>query len=374
MPASATDDSNKPFRVLMTADAVGGVWRYSVDLAAALVNYGAEVLIATMGPRPSDEQRHELLAIPRVRLVESDYALEWMPDRWGDVHASGRWLLGLQSSFEPDVIHLNGYAHARLGWNKPVALVAHSCVYSWWRAVHGYAPGPEWSEYKRRVTDGLSAADIVISPSAYMACELQREYGVSPDKFRVIHNFSRAQVSPSTGKRPFMLAAGRVWDAAKNIGLLERIAPELDWEIHIAGDADGPESWMSKGQSAYFLGSLPHAELMKQMSLAGIFVHPALYEPFGLSVLEAARARCCLVLSDIPSLRELWDGAAVFIEARQPEAWVRELNRLARTPDERESMGQLAYSQSMKYAASSSVKQYREVYGSLVSSNAGVAA
>lgn len=374
MPASATDDSNKPFRVLMTADAVGGVWRYSVDLAAALVDHGAEVLIATMGPRPSDEQRHELLSIPRVRLVESDYALEWMPDTWGDVDAPGHWLLALQSSFDPDVIHLNGYAHASLRWNKPVAVVAHSCVYSWWRAVHGCAPGPEWSEYKRRVADGLSAADIVISPSAYMAGELQREYGVSPDKFRIIHNFSRAQVSPSTEKLPFMLAAGRVWDAAKNIGLLERIAPELDWEIHIAGDADGPESSMRKGQSAYFLGSLPHAELMKQMSLAGIFVHPALYEPFGLSVLEAARARCCLVLSDIPSLRELWDGAAVFIEACQPEAWVRELNRLARNPAERESMGQLAYSQSMKYTASSSVKQYREVYRSLVSSNAGVAA
>jgi glycogen(starch) synthase len=374
MPASATDDSNKPFRVLMTADAVGGVWRYSVDLAAALVDHGAEVLIATMGPRPSDEQRHELLSIPRVRLVESDYALEWMPDTWGDVDAPGHWLLALQSSFDPDVIHLNGYAHASLRWNKPVAVVAHSCVYSWWRAVHGCAPGPEWSEYKRRVADGLSAADIVISPSAYMAGELQREYGVSPDKFRIIHNFSRAQVSPSTEKLPFMLAAGRVWDAAKNIGLLERIAPELDWEIHIAGDADGPESSMRKGQSAYFLGSLPHAELMKQMSLAGIFVHPALYEPFGLSVLEAARARCCLVLSDIPSLRELWDGAAVFIEACQPEAWVRELNRLARNPAERESMGQLAYSQSMKYTASSSVKQYREFYRSLVSSNAGVAA
>jgi glycosyltransferase involved in cell wall biosynthesis len=358
----------------MTADAVGGVWRYSVDLAAALVDHGAEVLIATMGPRPSDEQRHELLSIPRVRLVESDYALEWMPDTWGDVDAPGHWLLALQSSFDPDVIHLNGYAHASLRWNKPVAVVAHSCVYSWWRAVHGCAPGPEWSEYKRRVADGLSAADIVISPSAYMAGELQREYGVSPDKFRIIHNFSRAQVSPSTEKLPFMLAAGRVWDAAKNIGLLERIAPELDWEIHIAGDADGPESSMRKGQSAYFLGSLPHAELMKQMSLAGIFVHPALYEPFGLSVLEAARARCCLVLSDIPSLRELWDGAAVFIEACQPEAWVRELNRLARNPAERESMGQLAYSQSMKYTASSSVKQYREVYRSLVSSNAGVAA
>jgi glycogen synthase len=374
MPGSATDDSNKPPRVLMTADAVGGVWQYSVDLAAALVDTGARVMLATMGPRPSDEQRHELLTIPHLRLAESDYALEWMPDAWENVDASAHWLLALESSFDPDVIHLNGYAHASLRWNKPVAVVAHSCVYSWWRAVHGCAPGPEWCEYKRRVTGGLSAADIVIAPSACMASELQREYGISRDKVRVIHNFSRAQVPASTKKQPFILAAGRAWDAAKNLKLLERIAPELDWELRIAGEAKHPESSERKGPSACFLGSLPHSELMQQMAAGGIFAHPALYEPFGLSILEAARARCCLVLSDIPSLRELWDGAALFVDPREPATWIRELNRLARNPSEREGLGQLAYSQSLNYRASSAVQQYCELYGSLVSSKSGVAA
>ena len=41
----------------------------------------------------------------------------------------------------------------------------------------------------------------------------------------------------------------------------------------------------------------------------------ALYEPFGLAVLEAAQAGCALVLSDIPTFRELWDGAALFVAA-----------------------------------------------------------
>jgi glycogen synthase len=358
----------------MTADAVGGVWRYSVDLAAALVEHGAQVLIATMGPRPNEEQRHELLSIPGLRLAQGDYALEWMPDGWEDVDASAHWLLALESSFDPDVIHLNGYAHASLRWNRPLAVVAHSCVYSWWRAVHGCAPDPEWSEYNRRVTGGLSAADIVIAPSTYMASELQREYGIRPDKVRVIHNFTRAQVPASAKKQPFILAAGRVWDAAKNIELLDRIAPELDWEVRIAGDAGDPESSRRKRRSACFLGSLPHSELMQQMAAAGIFAHPALYEPFGLSILEAARARSCLVLSDIPSLRELWNGAAIFVDPREPAAWIRELNRLAHNSSERESLGQLAYSQSLKYGAGSSVQQYCELYGSLVSSNSGVAA
>ena len=35
---------------------------------------------------------------------------------------------------------------------------------------------------------------------------------------------------------------------------------------------------------------------------AGIYALPAVYEPFGLSVLEAALSGCALVLGDIPSL------------------------------------------------------------------------
>ena len=48
-----------------------------------------------------------------------------------------------------------------------------------------------------------------------------------------------------------------------------------------------------------------------------IFVSAARYEPFGLAVLEAAQAGCALVLSDIPTFRELWDGAALFVPRRR---------------------------------------------------------
>ena len=41
------------------------------------------------------------------------------------------------------------------------------------------------------------------------------------------------------------------------------------------------------------------------------------FEPFGLAVLEAARAGCALVLSDIATFRELWDGAALFVARRR---------------------------------------------------------
>ena len=44
------------------------------------------------------------------------------------------------------------------------------------------------------------------------------------------------------------------------------------------------------------------------MARASIYALPARYEPFGLSILEAALSGAALVLGDIPSLREVWGG------------------------------------------------------------------
>jgi glycosyltransferase involved in cell wall biosynthesis len=62
-----------------------------------------------------------------------------------------------------------------------------------------------------------------------------------------------------------------------------------------------------------WLGALPPAEINLWHAQAAIFVAPSRYEPFGLAALEASLAGCALVLGDIPTLRELWTGAALFV-------------------------------------------------------------
>lgn len=364
-PNDLCAQNDKPLRVFMTADAVGGIWQYSIDLIRELALRGARVMLATLGPRPTGDQRREALDISGVTLAESDFALEWTANPWADVEAAGEWLLSLAADFAPDVIHLNGYAHAALDWRKPVVVVAHSCVFSWWRAVHGSAPGAEWNEYKRRVTAGLVAADAIVAPSEFMAAALEREYGVDSDTIRVIHNFSSASRARRHEKQSFVLAAGRIWDEAKNIALLDSIAREIDWEIRVAGSEHGPETSAATNRRAHFLSALSRAEMLDQMHRAAIFAHPALYEPFGLSVLEAAGARCCLVLSDIPSLRELWDSAAVFVNPRDRDCWSAELNRLIGDALALQALGEKAHSRAGKYLPERSVTRYMNLYRSL---------
>ena len=361
--------AGQPFKILMTADAVGGVWQYCVDLAAGLAGYGCEVIIATSGPRPSPTQQDQVRAIPGAKLIESDYALEWMPNSWDAVDQAGSWLTTLDAQFNPQIIHLNGYAHAGIEWRKPVIVAAHSCVYSWWRAVHGCSPGSEWSKYKRRVTAGLRAADIVVAPSCAMALAIEAEYGACGEKTRVIYNFSRAPRSRNRKKEPFCLAVGRLWDPAKNVALLERLSPNnIGWQIRLAGREHGPENSTVSVKSLHFLGPLSHNDVLDEMSRAAIYLHPALYEPFGLSILEAARNRCCLLLSDIPSLRELWEGAAVFVDPRDPDRWSSELHRLIKDPGKRNELAWLAYSHAARYGAALAVSQYWALYQSLLAS------
>lgn len=48
-----------PGQILTTADAVGGVWRYTVDLGRELRARGVRLTVAVMGPPPTQAQRDE---------------------------------------------------------------------------------------------------------------------------------------------------------------------------------------------------------------------------------------------------------------------------------------------------------------------------
>ena len=62
------DSMNTPKRILMTLDAVGGLWRYSVDLARCLAAEGIECVLVGFGPAPSEAQQRECRDLRNVAL------------------------------------------------------------------------------------------------------------------------------------------------------------------------------------------------------------------------------------------------------------------------------------------------------------------
>jgi glycogen synthase len=358
-------------RVLMTADAVGGVWTYAIDLSAALALHDISVVIATMGPRPSDAQRAAVRRLGNVQLVESDFRLEWMADPWRDVAAAGEWLLDLANRAAVDVVHLNGYSHAALPWQRPVVCVAHSCVVSWWRAVHREQPPAEWNTYKRNVSRGLNSADLVIAPTQAYLAQLQGDYGLSRPA-QVIRNGRPPIGSPSEvaahRREPILLGCGRLWDAAKNLRAFDAAAEGLPWTAYVIGDVSGPDGQTFAPRALRPLGSLPHDDVESWLQRTSIFVHPALYEPFGLAVLEAAAAGCALVLSDIPTLRELWSGAAEFHNPCDSAQLHVALNVLIADSEKRAALAAAAQQRAAEYGVNSMAAAYAKVYRSIAAS------
>src|ERR1044072_393622 len=82
-------------RILMTADTVGGVWTYALELTRALQPYNVEVLLAIMGPSLNTSQQNDARSLSNLSLFKSNYKLEWMPECWPDVKRAGDWLLHL---------------------------------------------------------------------------------------------------------------------------------------------------------------------------------------------------------------------------------------------------------------------------------------
>ncbi|HXC92059.1 MAG TPA: glycosyltransferase family 4 protein, partial [Stellaceae bacterium] len=206
--------TGSPLTVLMTADAVGGVWSYALGLCAALPD--VRFVLATLGPRPSPEQRAAVSRLGNVQLVESDFRLEWMPGATADIAASRRWLDALAVRHAVDLVHVNGYAQARLDCACPAVAVAHSDVLSWWVAVHGEAAPGEWGDYRRQVVYGLRSAARIVAPTRAVQHDLRRQYGLPLWDARIIPNGVDVNAFPPRPKRAVIMAAGRIWDAAKN--------------------------------------------------------------------------------------------------------------------------------------------------------------
>jgi glycosyltransferase involved in cell wall biosynthesis len=304
----------------MTADTLGGVFTYAVTLAAALSRRGVSVHLATMGAPPRPEQRTSAAAVPGLVLYESSYRLEWMDDPWSDVVAAGEWLRRLEREVRPDVVHVNGYSHAAAGFEAPVVVVGHSCVLSWWEAVFG-EPAPErYDRYRAAVRAGLSTADAIVAPSASMMKALERHYDLA--RGMVVPNGAPAHERRRL-KEPFVFSCGRLWDQAKNVAAVARVAPRLPWPVKVAGEGGDDLRGIEH------LGWLSARALSDVMDRASIAALPARYEPFGLSALEAAHRGCALVLGDIASQREVWGDAALFVAPDDDEALASAIGQLA---------------------------------------------
>jgi glycosyltransferase involved in cell wall biosynthesis len=328
--------------VLMTADAVGGVWQYALDLSEGLRAHSVTTTIAVLGPSPSADQL-AMAESTGAKLILTGLPLDWTARNRCEVEETSRTIAHIAAQVRPDLLHLNSPAlAANAPFDVPVVAVCHSCVATWWQAVKGGSLPEEFAWRTELVAKGYGSSDRLLAPTLAFAQATAQAYGLAQTPTVVSNGRRSMPVGRSVPDEHIIFTAGRLWDEGKNFAVIDRVASHLTVPVLAAGSLEGPNGTHVEAAHAKVLGRLSDAEIAQHLSARPIFISMARYEPFGLAVLEAAQMECALVLSDIPTFRELWEGAALFVDPSDESATVEVIDHLLQDPEGRAALGRAA--------------------------------
>jgi glycosyltransferase involved in cell wall biosynthesis len=290
-----------------------------------------------------------------------------MINPWEDIKEASEWIQNVQKEFKADILHFNSYCFSSLNWEVPVVTVAHSDVFSWWNDVKNEHPPDEWNTYYENVFNGLHNSDVVVAPSQYMLNALQKNFGRLSNT-QVIYNGRRDDLFLPGKKKNFLMATGRVWDEAKNLILLVNAANRINYPVYIAGENNHPVTGKKLNiDGIHFTGKLNSEDISALLSQALIYVTPAKYEPFGLSVLEAALSGCALILGDIPSLKEVWGNSAIYVPTDNEKYLAAVVNALIYDTELLAEFSSRAYLHARKYSINKMCSEYLDLYNEMIS-------
>ncbi len=307
-------------RVLVTTDTVGGVWTYTQEMVCGLLDRGCEVALVSFGRLPSLAQQSwsDQVALrwrSNFTFHSFDVPLEWMQENRDAFRDGSRGLSRVSEAFQPDLLLSSQYCFGALDVPYTKIVVAHSDVLSWAKACRGLEldESPWLERYKALVSTGVQGADAVIAPTRWMLSALQENFR-NPGECLVIPNGRSVKLEVNSTDRTLQaVTAGRLWDEAKNLRILQDVQSPIP--ILVAGETSYERSQFSDSLGgAVLLGAMGVDELLALFHRSAIYLCTSIYEPFGLAPLEAALCGCAVVANDIPSLREVWSNAALYFD------------------------------------------------------------
>jgi glycosyltransferase involved in cell wall biosynthesis len=353
-------------KILITADAVGGIWTYALDLGRELARDGYAVHLATIGPA-LDDTRRQTARDAGLAITDLGHAPEWLARDATELAQGGEAVAALARREGADLVHLNHPALAAdVRFDQPVLGICHSCTATWWEAVKGTPLPDDLRWQKEAMARGYRAAGLLVAPSRAFAEATRASYDLAQTP-EVIHN-GRAPVrdEPPDTQVETVFTSGRLWDEGKNAATLDRVAALTTAPFRAAGPIEAPYGSRIETKYLDLLGTLSEADIRTVLAERPVYVSAALYEPFGLAVLEAAQAGCALVLSDIPSFRELWEDAALFVDPNDAEAIAAAVGRLLSDGDLRADMAHAAENRSRVFNLQAFVADMQGLYRTLV--------
>lgn len=210
----------------------------------------------------------------------------------------------------------------------PLVITVHSLepLRPWKREQLG--GGYDLSSWVERTA--LESADAVIAVSRGTRDDVLRHFAVKPERVHIIHNGIDAEFfapDPDTDRlerhgidpeRPYVLFVGRITRQKGIVHLVHAIS-RLDPEIGVvlaAGQPDTPElaaevevgvtaAQRERPNVVWIPEMLSREEIRQLYSHAAIFVCPSVYEPFGITNLEAMACERPVVATAVGGIPEV---------------------------------------------------------------------
>lgn len=241
----------------------------------------------------------------------------------------------------------------------------------------------------------LERASRVLAVSHTSKRELARAFQLPEEKIEVIYNalderFTREPV-PADAERilerhavnyPFVLYAGNIKPHKNLVRLIEAFAvakAELGGfagldklKLLVIGDELTAHPDLRRAvvrtrlrEDVRFLGFVPHPVLRVFYSRARAFLFPSLYEGFGLPPLEAMAHGTPVLTSNVSSLPEVFDEAALLVNPENVFDIARGIRQILTEQVLRETLIQRGYELVKKYSWQRAAEKVREAYAAV---------
>lgn len=373
----------------------GGAGVHVAELSAALRGR-VELDIRTFGQQHQDDPGWRVRGY--ARAAEPDGA----PDSLNPV--LGAFSRNLAMAADPvaaDLVHCHTwYTHlggviASQAYGIPLVVTVHSLepLRPWKREqLAGGYDVAAWIERQ-----ALERADAVIAVSAAARQDVLDHFATDPARVHVIHNGIDADAfAPDHGQEalarfgiddtaPYVLFVGRV-TRQKGITTLVAAIPHLGPQIGVvlaAGQPDTPElaaefeRGVADARAAapdrpihWIPEQLDRTTLRQLYSHAALFACPSVYEPFGITNLEAMACGIPVVGSRVGGIPEVvvHESTGLLVEAvEDPAAWAATINALVADPARREAMGAAGRQRALEsFGWDGVATRTIEVYGAVV--------
>jgi glycosyltransferase involved in cell wall biosynthesis len=245
----------------------------------------------------------------------------------------------------------------------------------------GWQAHPELYASRLRLMYGIFVpwairrADRLIAVSRYTADDLIRRAHVPAAKIDVVYHGVDPAFAPleqaATSESPYLLAVGGVSPRKNARRLIEafvrwrgRGGRAQSYRLLITGHSLDPEFAHERlaPEGVSLLGYVDQAELRRLYAGAAAFIYPAIYEGFGLPIVEAMACGAPVVTSRTGSAPEIAGGAAIIVDPFDPASIEAGMERVTQ-PGEAEQLRALGFERARAFrweqAAQATLDAYR---------------